>query len=119
MDSTLRQASGSAYVVIGPEGAINFAVINGTNGRAVWLDADIRRLDEVEEAQKGEAAGRSYCKKMRDHLEDFYAHLQDIKAGRKDRAEVAAHMLGGADGSLGKARKVERNIHQFLTGKRY
>lgn len=282
MDSTIRQASRSAYVLIGPEGATNFAIIKGANGRAVLIDADIRRIDEVEEALalagcsgveclinthehfdhtsanfyfrrrgvpivasagsigamrdegeadfarmlkpapelyerfpglsltlpdtvftekttvaipgatlhlqyravdghshskgdttiyfeedevfiagdllytevhpvtffgnipnwltalkplfesryrhlvpghgptvEGEAAGRSYFKKMHDYLEDFYAHLQDIKAGRKDRAEVAEHMLGGAYRSLGKTRMVERNIHQFLTGKRY
>ena len=50
MDSTIRQASRSAYVVVGPEGATNFAIIKGTNGRAVLIDADIRRIDEVEEA---------------------------------------------------------------------
>jgi cyclase len=282
MESTIRQASPSTYVVVGPEGATNFAIIKGTNGRAVLIDADIRRIDEVEETLEltgcsgveylinthehfdhtsanfyfrrrgvpivasagsigamrdegeadfarmlkpvpelydrfpglsltlpdtaftekttvtipgatlhlqyravdghshskgdttiyfeeeeifiagdllytevhpvtffgnipnwltalkplfenhyrhlvpghgptveGEAAGRNYFKKMYDYLEDFYGNLQEIKAGRKDRYEVAGHMLGGAYASLGKTRMVERNINQFLTGKRY
>jgi NitT/TauT family transport system substrate-binding protein len=39
-------------VVIGPEGATNFAIIKGTGGAAVLVDADIRRIDEIEEALK-------------------------------------------------------------------
>lgn len=70
-------------------------------------------------AVDGEQAGRAYFKKMHDYLEDFYGHLQEIKAGRKTADEVAAHMLGGAYASLGKTRMVQRNINQFLTGKWY
>ena len=50
MDSTIRQLNKSAYVVIGPEGATNFAIVKGSDGSAVLVDADIRRIDEVEEA---------------------------------------------------------------------
>jgi glyoxylase-like metal-dependent hydrolase (beta-lactamase superfamily II) len=282
MDSTIRRASQSTYVVIGPEGATNFVIIKGAAGRAVLIDADIRRIDEVEEAlnlagcsgveylinthehfdhtsanfyfrqrnvpivassgcigamrDEGEAdfarmlkplpelyerfpglsltlpevaftastrvamsgvtldlqyravdghshskgdttiyfeeeeifvagdllytevhpvtffgnipnwltalrplfenhyrylvpghgptvegrqAGQSYFKKMHDYLEDFYANLQEIKSGRKDRDQVARYMQSGAYAPLGKTRMVERNINQFLTGNRY
>jgi len=44
MDSTIRQLSGSAYVVIGPEGATNFAIIKARDGSAALIDADIRRI---------------------------------------------------------------------------
>jgi glyoxylase-like metal-dependent hydrolase (beta-lactamase superfamily II) len=70
-------------------------------------------------AVDGQQAGRAYFKKMHDYLEDFYGHLQEIKAGRKSSDEVAAHMLGGAYTSLGKTRMVQRNINQFLTGRWY
>ena len=70
-------------------------------------------------AVEGEQAARTYFKKMYDYLEDFYGNLQEIKAGRKSAEEIAAHMMRGAYASLGKTRMVQRNINQFLTGKRY
>src|SRR5918999_1974395 len=50
MESTIYQAGKSAYVLIGPEGATNFAIVKGAGGAAIMIDADIRRIDEVEEA---------------------------------------------------------------------
>jgi hypothetical protein len=54
---------------------------------------------------------------MYDYLEDFYGHLQEIKAGRASTEEVAKHMLGGAYASFGKTRMVQRNINHYLTGR--
>ena len=282
MESTIRQASKSTYVVVDPEGATNFSIVKGTHGEAVLVDADIRRIDEIEEVLRltgcsrveyminthehfdhtsanfyfrqrgvpivasagcvgamqdeggpdfermlkpvpelyqlfpglsltlpdvvfanttkvklpgvtlhlkycaenghshskgdttlyleedeifiagdllytevhpvtffgnipnwltalkplfenhykhlvpgpgptveGEQAGRAYFKKMYDYLEDFHGNLQEIKAGRKSRDDVARHMRSAAYASLGKTRMVERNINQFLTGKWY
>jgi cyclase len=68
-------------------------------------------------AVHGEHTGGVYFKKMYDYLEDFYGHLQEIKAGRETSDLVAQHMLSGPYASLGKTRMVERNINQFLTGK--
>ena len=65
----------------------------------------------------GEQSGCAYFKKMYDYLEDFYGHLQEIKAGRENSDLVAQHMLSGPYASLGKTRMVKRNINQFLTGK--
>ena len=50
MESTIRQISKSVFAVIGPEGATNFTIVKGSDGSAVLIDADIRRIDEVEEA---------------------------------------------------------------------
>ena len=52
MESEIRQISNSVYAVIGAEGATNFGIVKGTDGSAVLIDADIRRIDEVEEALK-------------------------------------------------------------------
>jgi glyoxylase-like metal-dependent hydrolase (beta-lactamase superfamily II) len=52
MESTIHQAGKSAYVIIGPEGATNFAIVKGGGGAAVLVDSDIRRIDDVEEALK-------------------------------------------------------------------
>lgn len=68
-------------------------------------------------AVAGEQTGRAYFKKMYDYLEDFYGHLQEIKAGRESSDLVAQHMVSGAYASLGKIRMVQRNIEQFLTGR--
>jgi glyoxylase-like metal-dependent hydrolase (beta-lactamase superfamily II) len=66
---------------------------------------------------KGEQDGRAYFKRMYDYLDDFYGHLQEIKAGRKGTDEVAKHMLSGAYAKFGKTRMVQRNINHFLTGR--
>jgi glyoxylase-like metal-dependent hydrolase (beta-lactamase superfamily II) len=50
MESMIKQVSRSAYAVIGPEGATNFTIVKGNDGTAVLVDADIRRIDEIEEA---------------------------------------------------------------------
>ena len=50
MESTIHRAGKSAYVIIGPEGATNFSIVKGDGGAAVLIDADIRRIDEIEEA---------------------------------------------------------------------
>lgn len=50
MEAKLQQIGRSAYAVIGAEGTTNFSVIKADNGSAALIDADIRRIDEVEAA---------------------------------------------------------------------
>ena len=50
MDSEIKRVGKSAYVIIGPEGATNFGIVKGNDGSGVLIDADIRRINEVEEA---------------------------------------------------------------------
>jgi glyoxylase-like metal-dependent hydrolase (beta-lactamase superfamily II) len=52
VESSIHQAGKSAFVIVGLEGATNFSIIKGVGGAAVLIDADIRRIDEVEEALK-------------------------------------------------------------------
>jgi len=70
-------------------------------------------------AVDGEQSGKAYFKKMHDYLEDFYGHLGEIKSGRTTEQEVAEHMQSGVYADLGKTRMVQRNIKQFLTGRRF
>ena len=65
----------------------------------------------------GEQMGQAYFRKMHDYLEDFYGHLQEVKAGRESSDELAQHMLSGSYRNLGKTRMVQRNMNQFLTGR--
>lgn len=64
-----------------------------------------------------EREGQAYFRRLYDYLEDFYGHLQEIKAGRESTEQVAGHMLSGAYASFGKTRMVQRNINHFLTGR--
>ncbi len=52
MDITLERLSKSAFAVIGDEGATNFGIVRGDDGSALLIDADIRRIDEIEEAMR-------------------------------------------------------------------
>ena len=50
MESQIKQISRSMYAVIGPEGSTNFGIVKGSDGSGALIDADIRRIDEIEEA---------------------------------------------------------------------
>ncbi len=50
MDIKLERLSRAAFAVIGEEGATNFGIVRGEDGSAFLIDADIRRIDEIEEA---------------------------------------------------------------------
>ena len=52
MEYTIHQAGKSAYVIVGPKDATNFTIVKDTSGAADLVDADIRRIDRVEEALK-------------------------------------------------------------------
>jgi glyoxylase-like metal-dependent hydrolase (beta-lactamase superfamily II) len=76
MESTIRQANKSTYVVVGPEGATNFTIIKGANGGAVLIDADIRRIDEVEEALKLTGCSRvEYLVNTHEHFDHTSANF--------------------------------------------
>ena len=74
MESELKQVSGSVFALIGPEGATNFTVIKNRAGRAILIDADIRRIDEIEEAL--ELAG---CSRV-EYLIDTHEHFDHTSA---------------------------------------
>ncbi len=74
MESTIRQISKSAYAVIGPEGATNFSIVKANDGSAVLVDADIRRIDEVEEALR-----LTGCAKV-SYLVDTHEHFDHTSA---------------------------------------
>lgn len=44
------QLEKSIFAIIGNEGATNFGIVKGEDGRALLVDADIRRIDEIEDA---------------------------------------------------------------------
>lgn len=52
MKINLQPLGQCAYAVIGDEGATNFGIVRGADGSALLIDADIRRIDEIEAALK-------------------------------------------------------------------
>ena len=74
MESTIRQISRSVFAIIGPEGATNFTIIKGSDGSAALIDADIRRIDELEEALRLTGCGRVGC------LIDTHEHFDHTSA---------------------------------------
>lgn len=48
--ANVQKLTQSAFAVIGADGATNFGIIKGEGGSAVLIDADIRRMDEIEDA---------------------------------------------------------------------
>ena len=82
MESTIRQASKSTYVVVGPEGATNFTIIKCANGGAVLVDGDIRRIDEIEEALKLTGCDRvEYLVNTHEHFDHTSANFYFRRRG--------------------------------------
>lgn len=50
----------SVFAVIGADGATNFGIIKGSDGSAILIDADIRRMDEIDDALQ-----KAGCSKVR------------------------------------------------------
>src|SRR5580765_6347805 len=77
MEYTIHQAGKSAYVIVGPKGATNFTIVKDTSGAADLVDADIRRIDEVEEALRFTG-----CAKV-EYLMDTHEHFDHAKRVQK------------------------------------
>lgn len=48
--ANVQQLKETVFVIIGHDGATNFGIIKGTDGSVVLIDADIRRMDEIDDA---------------------------------------------------------------------
>jgi glyoxylase-like metal-dependent hydrolase (beta-lactamase superfamily II) len=58
--ANIHQLAESIFAVIGVDGATNFGIIKGDDDSAILIDADIRRMDEIDDALK-----RTGCSKVR------------------------------------------------------
>lgn len=102
MDSTIYRAGKSAHVIIGPEGATNFAIIKGDAGSAVLIDVDIRRIDEVEEALKLTGCSEvKYLVNTHEHFDhtsgNFYFRQRGVPIVASAGCVAAMRDDGGAD----------------------
>ena len=75
MRSKLQQLSKSVYVLVGAEGATNFGIVKAGDGTAVLIDADIRRMDEIEEALRLTGCARvGYLVNTHEHFDHTSAN---------------------------------------------
>jgi cyclase len=75
MESKIERVGRSVFVVIGPEGATNFGIVKANDASAALIDADIRRIDEVEEALKLTGCAKvSYLVNTHEHFDHTSAN---------------------------------------------
>src|ERR687897_1492949 len=74
MESQMKQISRSVYAIIGPEGSTNFGIVKGRDNSAALIDADIRRIDEIDEALQ-----LTGCSKV-SYLIDTHEHFDHTSA---------------------------------------
>ena len=76
MESKIQRMSHFVYCIIGPEGATNFGIVKANDGSAIVIDADIRRIDEVEEALKLTGCGEvKYLVNTHEHFDHTSANF--------------------------------------------
>jgi glyoxylase-like metal-dependent hydrolase (beta-lactamase superfamily II) len=76
MEPELKRIGRSAYAVIGADGATNFIIIKGDDGSVALIDADIRRIDEIERAvEQTGAAEVKYLINTHEHFDHTSANF--------------------------------------------
>jgi cyclase len=71
----INQVGKSAYAVIGAQGATNFGILKGNDASAILIDADIRRIDEVETALQLTGCARiAYLVNTHEHFDHTSAN---------------------------------------------
>jgi glyoxylase-like metal-dependent hydrolase (beta-lactamase superfamily II) len=58
--ANLFKLNDSAFAVVGDDGLTNFGIVRGTDGSALLIDSDVRRMDEI-----NDALSRTGCSKVR------------------------------------------------------
>jgi glyoxylase-like metal-dependent hydrolase (beta-lactamase superfamily II) len=102
MESRINQISRSVYAVIGPEGSTNFGIVKGSDNSAAVIDADIRRIDEIEEALQLTGCSKvSYLIDTHEHFDhtsaNFYFAQRGIPIVASACCAVAMRDEGGPD----------------------
>ncbi|MGH7875478.1 MAG: MBL fold metallo-hydrolase, partial [Candidatus Binatia bacterium] len=82
MESAMKQVSPSVFAVIGPQGSTNFSIVKGRDAGAVLVDADIRRIDEIEEALQITGCSKvSYLIDTHEHFDHTSANFYFARRG--------------------------------------
>jgi cyclase len=85
--ANLQKLNDSAFAIVGADGLTNFGIVKGADGSALLIDADIRRIDEIDDG-----LSRAGCSNVRyllnthenfDHssANDYFAKLGALVLG--------------------------------------
>ena len=88
--ANIHQLKESVFAVIGEDGATNFGIVKGSDGSAVLIDADIRRIDEIDDALR-----KTGCDKVR-YLVNTHENFDHSSAN--DYFEKNGALVVGSDG---------------------
>lgn len=88
--ANIYQLQKSVFAVVGADGLTNFGIVRGENGSALLIDADIRRMDEIEDALE-----KSGCSKVR-YL--FNTHENFDHSSANDYFEKNGAIVIGSEG---------------------
>ena len=88
--ANIHQLTASVFAVIGVDGATNFGIIKGSDDSVILIDADIRRMDEIDDALE-----RTGCKKVR-YLVNTHENFDHSSAN--DYFEKNGTVVVGTDG---------------------
>jgi len=102
MESAIKQISRSVYAVIGLQGSTNFGIVKGSDGSAALIDADIRRIDDIEEALQLTGCSKiSYLIDTHEHFDhtsaNFYFSQRGIPVVASAGCAAAMRDEGGPD----------------------
>ena len=102
MESAIKQISRSVYAMIGPQGSTNFGIVKGSDGSAALIDADIRRIDDIEEALQLTGCSKiSYLIDTHEHFDhtsaNFYFSQRGIPVVASAGCAAAMRDEGGPD----------------------
>ena len=92
MDVRLERLGRAAFAIVGEDGATNFGIVRGEDGSALLIDADIRRIDEIEAALK-----RAECRGVK-YL--FITHENFDHASANDYFEKKGAVVIASQGCL-------------------
>jgi cyclase len=88
--ANLHKFNDLVFAVIGDDGLTNFGIVKGADGSALLIDADIRRMDEIDDALQ-----RAGCKRVR-YLLNTHENFDHSSAN--DHIEKNGAVVIGSDG---------------------
>ena len=88
--ANLHRFNDSVFAIIGDDGLTNFGLVKGADGSALLIDADIRRIDEIDDALE-----RAGCKRV---LYLLNTHENFDHSSANDYFEKRGAVVIGSDG---------------------
>ena len=114
MDVSLERLGRAAFAIVGEDGATNFGIVRGGDGSALLIDADIRRIDEIEGAlRRAECRSVKYLFITHENFDHASANDYFAKRGAVVIASQGCHDALADDGDAKFAEMAGRSPELF------